>query len=58
MKKGEKIGNVIMEFLNKYPRTKPIPIGIPDSFKGYIEYTIKDHERNKESRSRYRNSIR
>jgi len=54
---GELIGKVIVDFLDNYPNKIPEFIDIPSSFKGYIEYTKKDHERNKESRSVHTNFI-
>jgi DNA (cytosine-5)-methyltransferase 1 len=48
---GEAIGKIIISHLENFPSTKPIHIGIPESFKEYIEYTKKDHSRNKESRT-------
>jgi DNA (cytosine-5)-methyltransferase 1 len=48
---GEAIGKIIISHLENFPSTKPIHIGIPESFKEYMEYTKKDHSRNKESRT-------
>lgn len=51
---GEALGKVIVSHLEQFPSTKPERIGIPDSFRGYIEYTKRDHARNKDSRSIHR----
>jgi DNA (cytosine-5)-methyltransferase 1 len=48
---GEALGKVIVAHLENYPTTGPVIIDIPPSFKGYIEYTKKDHARNKATRS-------
>jgi DNA (cytosine-5)-methyltransferase 1 len=48
---GQILGETIKSFLEKYPRTSPKRIGMPQSFAGYIEYTKKDHARNKSSRT-------
>jgi DNA (cytosine-5)-methyltransferase 1 len=47
---GELIGNTIIDFLSSSISSPPKFLGLPKSFKGYIDYTIKDHERNKDSR--------
>jgi len=47
---GELLGNVIRKFLAEFPSAPPEMIEIPNSFKNYIEYTKKDHERNAECR--------
>lgn len=51
---GEALGRVIVAHLNEFPSTKPVRIGIPDSFKDYMEYTKRDHERNKDARTVHR----
>lgn len=51
---GEIIGMTINEFLNNYPCTPAKHIELSSEFKGYIDYTKKDHARNKESRSRHK----
>jgi DNA (cytosine-5)-methyltransferase 1 len=48
---GEQLGKVVLDHLANYPRTKPIKLGIPDAFRKYIDYTVRDHERNKDSRA-------
>ena len=48
---GELLGGVIRTFLDDYPRSSPKKIDMPRSFRGYIEYTSRDQERNGESRS-------
>ncbi len=48
---GEAIGKVIVSHLKNFPTSKPVHIGVPASFKGYMEYTKKDHARNHASRS-------
>lgn len=47
---GEMIGKMIIQHLNSFPKTKPVRLELPETFKGYIEYTKRDHERNKSSR--------
>lgn len=51
---GEALGNIIVSHLKNFPSTKPVRIGVPDSFKGYMEYTKKDHARNKDARTVHR----
>ncbi|MEA1967460.1 MAG: DNA cytosine methyltransferase [Thermodesulfobacteriota bacterium] len=51
---GEIIGMTINEFLNNYPCTPAEHIELSSEFKGYIDYTKKDHARNKEYRSRHK----
>jgi len=48
---GEKLGELLMQHLDNFPATNPVFIEMPKSYKGYIEYTRKDHERNKDSRT-------
>jgi len=47
---GEILGNTIKKHLDSFPTNNPEKIKIPESFNNYIEYTKKDHERNKASR--------
>lgn len=47
---GELLGRVVRNFLAAFPSAPPEMIEIPNSFKNYIEYTKKDHERNAECR--------
>lgn len=51
---GEALGKVIAAHLKHFPQGNPVRIGIPDSFKGYMEYTKKDHARNKSARTVHR----
>jgi len=51
---GESIGQVIVSHLKKFPTGNPVRLGLPHSFKGYIEYTKKDHARNKQARTVHR----
>jgi DNA (cytosine-5)-methyltransferase 1 len=51
---GEALGKVIVSHLKNFPTGKPIHIGVPDSFKGYMEYTKRDHARNKDARTVHR----
>ncbi|MDM8549229.1 DNA cytosine methyltransferase [Desulfobacterales bacterium HSG2] len=51
---GELIGKSIVNFLNNFPDSPPVFIEMPRSFKGYIDYTKKDHDRNAESRTVHR----
>jgi len=48
---GEALGRMIVAHLNDFPDAPPIRLELPDKFKGYIEYTKKDHARNMASRS-------
>jgi DNA (cytosine-5)-methyltransferase 1 len=48
---GESMGQVIMAHLKNASVEPPIQIGLPNSFRGYIEYSKKDHARNQESRT-------
>ncbi len=48
---GELIGNMIIDFLSKKISEPPVFLGLPEKFKGYIKYTKKDHEKNKDSRT-------
>lgn len=48
---GEALGKVLISHLKNFPSGKPVPIGVPDSFKGYMEYTKRDHARNKDART-------
>ena len=47
---GELLGGMIQAFLKEYPSTPPVKLDLPKSFKGYIDYTKKDHARNADSR--------
>lgn len=51
---GEIIGKAIEGFLSDFPCAPAQHIGLPSEFEGYIDYTKKDHARNKESRSRHK----
>jgi DNA (cytosine-5)-methyltransferase 1 len=51
---GEALGRVIGSHLQNFPTTKPVHIGVPESFKGYMDYTKRDHSRNKEARAVHR----
>ena len=51
---GELLGAVIRKHLADYPAEPPERIELPKSFRGYIEYTKKDHARNAGSRSVHR----
>ena len=51
---GEALGNMIVSHLKNFPLTSPVRIGVPDSFKGYMEYTKRDHARNKDARTVHR----
>jgi len=52
---GEILGEIIVSHLNDFPDTKPVRIAIPESFRGYIDYTKRDHARNQSSRSIHKN---
>jgi DNA (cytosine-5)-methyltransferase 1 len=47
---GTVLGHAIREHLSSFPDTPPQALPIPSSFKSYIEYTIRDHDRNADSR--------
>lgn len=51
---GELLGAVMRKHLADYPTEPPERIELPKSFRGYIEYTKKDHARNASSRSVHR----
>lgn len=51
---GEALGNIIVSHLNNFPSTMPVLIGVPASFKGYMEYTKRDHARNQDARTVHR----
>ena len=51
---GELLGAVMRKHLADYPTEPPERIELPKSFRGYIEYTKKDHARNAGSRSVHR----
>jgi len=51
---GEILGKRIFSFLEDYPLGPPVKIDIPKSFKNYINYTKRDHERNVDSRTVHR----
>lgn len=51
---GEALGRIIVSHLENYPSTRPVRIGVPDSFRLYMEYTKKDHARNKDARTVHR----
>lgn len=52
---GAVLGKTIINFLNTYPTTSAKYIAMPNEFEGYINYTKKDHERNKQARSVHKN---
>jgi DNA (cytosine-5)-methyltransferase 1 len=52
---GELLGTMIRDFLSAYPDTPPVHLDMPKEFKGYIDYTKKDHARNHASRSVHKN---
>jgi DNA (cytosine-5)-methyltransferase 1 len=47
---GEVLGKVMAAHLDNFPRTPPVKLCVPESFKNAIEYTKKDHAKNKSSR--------
>ena len=51
---GEALGQTILQHLKNFPKGKPVRIDIPESFRGHIEYTKRDHARNASSRSVHR----
>ncbi len=48
---GEVLGQVFRSFLSAYTSGPPVHMDMPKSFKGYIDYTKKDHVRNKVART-------
>lgn len=47
---GKLLGDMIRTFLVSFPDTPPVKLDIPKAFKGHIDYTKRDHERNADSR--------
>lgn len=47
---GEILASTIKDYLEKNYRSKPVALGFPKDFWKYIDYTIRDHERNKSAR--------
>lgn len=47
---GELLGKMIQTSLKTYPDTPPVRLDMPKAFRGYIDYTKRDHERNADSR--------
>jgi DNA (cytosine-5)-methyltransferase 1 len=47
---GEVLGQVMMTHLAKFPSTPPVRLELPKSFHSYIEYTKRDHAKNKSAR--------
>jgi DNA (cytosine-5)-methyltransferase 1 len=50
---GKLLGKEIVRFLMDFPRTKCRKLDLPSSFAQAINYTARDHERNKASRTRH-----
>ena len=50
---GQLLGATIREHLQDYPTDPPERLDLPRSFKGYIDYTKRDHARNASARSVY-----
>jgi len=48
---GELLGAVILRHLENYPSGPPEQLDLPKSFRGYIDYTKRDHARNASARS-------
>ena len=48
---GQLLGQVIKDQLDDFPKGEAIPLDLPKSFKGYIDYTKRDHERNAKART-------
>ena len=51
---GELLGRVITSFLAEFPSGPAVHLDMPKSFKGYIDYTKRDHARNQEARTVHR----
>ncbi len=47
---GEVLASTIKNYLEKKNSSKPVALGFPKEFWKYIDYTIRDHERNKSAR--------
>ena len=54
---GESIGRTIARHLEAFPSAAPVRIDLPDSFRGYMDYTRRDHERNRAARSIHRHFV-
>ena len=48
---GQVLGELIGSYLDSYSDGTAINLGIPKSFQTYIDYTIRDHNRNQSARS-------
>lgn len=48
---GEHLGRIISSHLSAFPTSAPVRIELPASLKAAMEYTKRDHERNRDSRS-------
>jgi DNA (cytosine-5)-methyltransferase 1 len=48
---GELLGQAIIRQLDAFPNEPPVKLGVPKMFKGYIDYTIRDHNRNASART-------
>jgi hypothetical protein len=48
---GELLGAIVRDHLANYPSGPPEQLEMPKSFKGYINYTKRDHARNASARS-------
>ena len=51
---GEALGRMITRHLDNFPSGNAIKNGVPKAFKSYIEYTKRDHAKNKDSRMIHR----
>ena len=51
---GELLGTLMAEFLDNYQTAPPVKLDLPASFKRAIQYTKRDHERNKEARNAHK----
>ncbi len=48
---GELLGQVIKKHLKNFPKGEAIRLDLPKAFRGYINYTKRDHERNASART-------
>ena len=52
---GEVLGRMMSRHLDQFPKSKPQQLDFPKVFKGYIDYAIRDGERNKDARLVHKN---
>jgi DNA (cytosine-5)-methyltransferase 1 len=52
---GEVLAATIMQHLSEKNNKKCVRLGFPEEFWKYIDYTVRDHERNKAARKIHQN---